>query len=161
MTLDEVDLYMRSWIEILNNLMARFPSLVDLYMRSWIEISFTSAKSFTFMSTSMWGRELKCWTFVQTGNVLQSTFTWGRRLNDRLSSISNVLSWLNCSIQVNDIVKANKNHRLSLMGLQKQKVKNQYKWKRKNPLCFMKKDMEELKMERKNISYDQKNICFV
>lgn len=32
---------------------------------------------------------------------------------------------------MNDIVKANKNHRLSLMGLQKQKVKNQYKWKRK------------------------------
>ena len=90
-----------------------------------------------------------------------STSTRGHRLNDRLSSISNVLSWLNCSIQVNDIVKANKNHRLSLMGLQKQKVKNQYKWKRKNPLCFMKKDMEELKMERKNISYDQKNICFV
>ena len=39
MTLDEVDLYMRTWIEILNNLMARFPSLVDLYMRSWIEIT--------------------------------------------------------------------------------------------------------------------------
>ena len=54
-----VDLYVRSWIEIISRRTPGIRFHVDLYVRSWIEIYTNLLMIDTIWSTSMWGRELK------------------------------------------------------------------------------------------------------
>ena len=55
-----VDLFVRSWVEIINPATIVFSIVVDLFVRSWVEILLLQQFPHQFWSTSSWGRELKC-----------------------------------------------------------------------------------------------------
>ena len=57
---------------------------VDLLVRSWIEIKKSEHFHQKDLSTSLWGRELKCRVQVIRHCGLQSTSLWGRELKYRI-----------------------------------------------------------------------------
>ena len=76
----EVDLFVRSWVEITCWLYNGTLLTVDLFVRSWVEISMNDCIRLRKMSTSSWGRELKCLFKPMVARSCRSTSSWGREL---------------------------------------------------------------------------------
>ena len=57
---ENVDLFVRSWVEIIIYNTITIHENVDLFVRSWVEIFRFIPVSIIALSTSSWGRELKC-----------------------------------------------------------------------------------------------------
>ena len=76
-----VDLFVRSWVEILIPLNVLRLRPVDLFVRSWVEIEQEIRRAYMVLSTSSWGRELKCCVWWNRANTaMMSTSSWGREL---------------------------------------------------------------------------------
>ena len=99
----KVDLFVRSWVEINWVCVLRLALNVDLFVRSWVEIlellkplrvpwrrplrevvSWNNLRLpyliIFILSTSSWGRELKCYTVTAEHRFHSSTSSWGREL---------------------------------------------------------------------------------
>ena len=64
MVLHPVDLFVRSWVEMITSYRLPQKRQVDLFVRSWVEINSIRRPEATTMSTSSWGRELKYCRFL-------------------------------------------------------------------------------------------------
>ena len=76
----DVDLLVRSWIEMSESIRGVDALIVDLLVRSWIEMLLSLRLHPVRMSTSLWGRELKCGTDSLWEFSILSTSLWGREL---------------------------------------------------------------------------------
>ena len=103
----QVDLFVRSWVEIIPGIFHTPRDIVDLFVRSWVEIALPGdCGTRCVSSTSSWGRELKFSQNFFSDIFDKSTSSWGRELkylpqwkplNHSSRPLREVVSWNNFS----------------------------------------------------------------